>query len=588
MTELKNKLLELFEGKNSKSYPRLLGSKKDLLEKVNELTLAYKTESINETLWCIMNQQIPNICGCGNKAKFASFTLGYRDFCGGKNGKCWASKKHQSHKLSKFWKNNPEVKEQMLKHLENSVLEKYGVTNVLLSSQIKEKVKNTNLDKYGVEYPLQSNTVKEKIKNTNLDKYGVEYPFQSEQIRNTAKIEFEKNYPDLPDAMYLARSAFLNIHGVNPFAVEEIKNKIQIQKIEKYGYKHALQKHLPIETIKILEDPVLFRESIKNLTIFESALKLGVDATTITRRAAQHDCRESLSKSTRSKWEYKITQLLLDLGMIENIDFIRGDRKILLGKELDFYFPKLKVAIEVGSVFYHSELSSGRGERYHYNKWKNCKDVGIDLYQYWDFELLDKWDIITSKIRYLLKKNTVSVGARKIEKIALIDLAQEKQFLNNNHIQGFTSDRMLTLGAFYQNKLVAVLSLDFKSKIIEVVRYATIINENYPGLFSKMLSKCINYIPNDVSKTVITISDNRHSNGNLYIKSGFTMVKSIKPEYYYTKNYHLIERKKRFTKAKIQKKFNIDIKNKTEWELMQELNYDRIWDAGKIYWKLNI
>lgn len=165
-------------------------------------------------------------------------------------------------------------------------------------------------------------------------------------------------------------------------------------------------------------------------------------------------------------------------------------------------------------------------------------------------------------------------------------LGNIKKFAGIN--QGFTSDRMLTLGAFYQNKLVAVLSLDFKSKIIEVVRYATIINENYPGLFSKMLSKCINYIPNDVSKTVITISDNRHSNGNLYIKSGFTMVKSIKPEYYYTKNYHLIERKKRFTKAKIQKKFNIDIKNKTEWELMQELNYDRIWDAGKIYWKLNI
>lgn len=37
-------------------------------------------------------------------------------------------------------------------------------------------------------------------------------------------------------------------------------------------------------------------------------------------------------------------------------------------------------------------------------------------------------------------------------------------------------------------------------------------------------------------------------------------------------------------KSKIAKKFGVDITGKTEWELMQQLGYDRIWDSGKIKW----
>ena len=37
-------------------------------------------------------------------------------------------------------------------------------------------------------------------------------------------------------------------------------------------------------------------------------------------------------------------------------------------------------------------------------------------------------------------------------------------------------------------------------------------------------------------------------------------------------------------KTKIQDQFGINITDKSEWQLMQELGYDRIWDSGKIKW----
>ena len=44
-------------------------------------------------------------------------------------------------------------------------------------------------------------------------------------------------------------------------------------------------------------------------------------------------------------------------------------------------------------------------------------------------------------------------------------------------------------------------------------------------------------------------------------------------------------------KADIKRKFNLDqadIDNYTEWQLMKGLQYDRIWDAGKIKWQMTI
>ena len=198
----------------------------------------------------------------------------------------------------------------------------------------------------------------------------------------------------------------------------------------------------------ILETKELFVQEVTGLTLAEASIKLGVDEATIARRCNMYNCREIMSISTRSKWEFKLTEFLLNLGLIEGVDFIRGNKQLLAGKELDFYFPNYNFAIEVGSLFWHSELNANRGKQYHYEKWQMCKEQGIDLLQYWDYELANSWHIVENKIKYMLGLIKLSVGARKITKIATVPLSDEKQFMLHNHIQGFSGDRKISLGAY--------------------------------------------------------------------------------------------------------------------------------------------
>jgi hypothetical protein len=584
MTTLKDQLLKLFDGKNTKSYGRLVTCRPELLKEIKKISDELHTESISETLWCIINDQMPPFCQCGNPRKFNTFILGYRNFCSSKNGKCSSSKEHHSRKISEFWQNNPESKISMLEKRNKTVMEIYGVKNAVESELVQKKFKATNIEKYGVEYPLQSEIIRNKSKQTTKQNFGVEYALQSEEIRQKAKESFDKNNPGLSDRMQIARESFIKVNGTNPFAVPSIKQKIHETLEARYGYTHAKQEHLSPEVIQLLENRDLFIQAVTGLTVAEASIKLGVNETTIARRSVQHDCRDIFAKSCRSKWEYKLAKFLISLGLVENIDFIRSDRKVLNGKELDFYFPKVQAAIEVGSLFYHSEITGGRGQRYHFDKWFLCKQQGIDLYQYWDYEMQDKWAVIESKVRYLFNKIEKSVGARKITRIDTISVTEEKSFLQTNHIQGFSPDRMLSLGAYVGDHLVAIMALDFKGNDIEITRYATDINCNYPGLFSKILKFALNKIGNTSGKRLISYADNRHSNGNVYKQNGFKIGKSKVSEYYYTKNYHSIERKSKFTRNKIAKKFGVDISGKTEWQLMQELGYDRIWDAGKQLW----
>ena len=51
-----------------------------------------------------------------------------------------------------------------------------------------------------------------------------------------------------------------------------------------------------------------------------------------------------------SSLEYNIESFLTDYGLKIDQDFIRGDRKILNGLELDFYFPDYNFSIEVNGI----------------------------------------------------------------------------------------------------------------------------------------------------------------------------------------------------------------------------------------------
>ncbi len=471
-------------------------------------------------------------------------------------------KKSEQTKLERYGDKHYSNPEKM----KETKLEKYGDENFTN----REKAKATNLKNHGVE--LYTN--REKAKATNLKRYGSESFSNPEKTKQT-KIERYGNESYVnPDQM---KETKLEKYGdesfVNPDKVRETSEK-------RYNRSNPAQAHIESDVYDILKDQNLFENFVRGKSKALVTHELSVDFNTITAYVERYDCSDLLINGN-SKWEDIIKDYLQELGIAYN----QNTRKVIAPQELDFYLPDYNVAIELNGNYWHSEASvhnkKGKDKNYHYDKWLACREKGIDLYSYFEDELIDNLDVIKSKLKYLVDQNTTVVGARKCT-IKDITYKDECNFLDIHHIQGSSSARNKTIGAYYNDKLIAVFSWLQREQYLEITRYCCDTNASYPGLFSKMMKRMINTL--NYTGDIVSFSNNGHSNGGVYKASGFSQDKILGPAYWYTKDYILRENRQKYMKDKIAKRFDIDMTDKTEWQAMQELGYDRIWDCGKIKW----
>lgn len=275
----------------------------------------------------------------------------------------------------------------------------------------------------------------------------------------------------------------------------------------------------------------------------------------------------------KSQAEDEIHQWLTE----QQIKTHRHERKTI-GTELDLYLPDYNIAIEYNGIYWHTEKF--KPKNYHHDKWKACKNKGIQLIQIWE----DDWNRNPELIKKMLAHKigiptlTPTIFARKT-KIEHINKNEAKIFLNQNHIQGFASGTHY-LALKQETRLVAVLVLKKeKNEILNIIRYAT--SETVAGGFTKLLNFATKtYQPS----AFITFSDNCVSNGNLYSKNGFEQVKQIAPDYMY-----IIKSERKHKFGYRLKRFRNDPnlkfeENLTEKQLAELNNIPRIWDAGKTKW----
>ena len=275
---------------------------------------------------------------------------------------------------------------------------------------------------------------------------------------------------------------------------------------------------------------------------------------------------------------------------------IENDRKILNGKELDIYLPKLKIAIEYCGLYWHSNKFIN--PTYHLNKLNLCKEKGIRLVQIFEDEWFLQRKILKSKIKHILglNKDLSKIYARKCY-IKEISIEKKNIFLDKYHIQGKDMSS-IKLGLFTvinsKKKLVAVMTFKTprsqKNGLIELSRFATKRKFNIIGGFSKLLSY---FKKNYKFKEIITYADLRYSSfdNNLYEVNGFKLSHQSKPTYtYFKKNYSGLDKirihKTNFKKSKIKENFpEIYDSNLTEFEMMDKSPYLRIYDCGTLVYK---
>lgn len=259
-------------------------------------------------------------------------------------------------------------------------------------------------------------------------------------------------------------------------------------------------------------------------------------------------------------------------------------------KEIDFWFPDQNVGVEYHGIYWHQEKYAGKHK--HRDKAILATEKGIHLFQIFEDEWNYKKDIVMSRIRHALGLTTNKIGARKCE-IREVTNIETQDFLNTNHIQGH-ANASICFGAFYKDELVSVMTFGPLRKALgtlpktgsyEMIRFASSLDTSVSGIAKRLFKTFIEkYDPQYIK----SFADARWSSNinNVYRELGFEYSGHTKANYWYVKG---TKRTSRFNHTK-----GILVKqghnpNKSETQIMQELGYYRIFDAGnyKYEWKPN-
>ena len=272
---------------------------------------------------------------------------------------------------------------------------------------------------------------------------------------------------------------------------------------------------------------------------------------------------------------------------------IQNYRKLFQGTfELDFYLPDYQIGIEFNGLFWHSEVGGNKDRKYHLNKQIACREKGIRLIQIFEDDWNDNRELIKLKLRHILKLNNLpKIYARQLN-ISNVPELDKREFLIQNHIQG-NDVSSIRLGCYSKSgELMSLMTFSSPNVnkgnktpatgVYELSRFTSNSKTRCIGSFSKLFQYFVkNYSPSKI----ITYADLCWSvdTDNVYLNTGFELSHVTPPNYWYTNDYKHRLHRFNFTKHKlIQNGYDA---RKTEWDIMKECKYDRIWDCGHLCYK---
>jgi hypothetical protein len=210
------------------------------------------------------------------------------------------------------------------------------------------------------------------------------------------------------------------------------------------------------------------------------------------------------------------------------------------------------------------------------SKTLELKESGVQLIHITDYEWHNSNDIIKNIILSKLKK-TKRIYARNC-KIKSLSVAEQRDFLNRNHLQGYIKSSF-AVGLFFNNELVQLASFGksrFNKKYqTELLRFCSESSLTVVGGLSKLMS----HAKKQVSGSIITYCDASKSQAQGYIKAGFTLQNLTEPGYFWTDGSGVISRYKCQKQNLIKWLPNYD-PTVSESANMFAAGYRRYWDCG--------
>jgi len=416
-------------------------------------------------------------------------------------------------------------------------LEKYGVDNISKLDEVKFKRDQTNIERYGYRCSLNNPEVRKKSIETSRERYGVDYSLSI----NAAKYHDKST-----------RSRLNNL----------IESRSDI-----IGYTDDWKRW-----VMACPHPECNRCQKKQ---YEIDPGMYYDRMRVNAEVCTNLMPPGRYPGTGTTIELFIRNILDEYG----IEYQCNVRNIIPPKELDIYIPGKMIAIECNGIYWHS----GVDKRYHMDKWRACKDKGIQLITIWEDQIRNTPDIVRSIILNKIGIHDDIIYARKC-KIVEIDSRQCSEFLAGNHLQGKVHSQV-RVGLKSDDELVAAMTFSRRNgDEWELTRFCVRQGLSCPGAASRMIKY---FIGNRHPSKIISYSCNDISDGHIYDVLGFTPDDKSVPSYWYIdpktmRRYH----RSSFSRKKLIG-MGYDMKNMTEDKAMAVSGYIKIWDSGHIRWELN-
>jgi hypothetical protein len=251
-----------------------------------------------------------------------------------------------------------------------------------------------------------------------------------------------------------------------------------------------------------------------------------------------------------------------------------------------FHCEDFKLAIEYNGLYWHSEYTGQKQRSYHQMKHVLCAKKGIQLLTIFESDDLHK---IFNLIRHKIAQDQKRIYARSTE-VRQISNDVATKFHDNFHINGAVKSRY-HYGLYHANELVQVASFS-KSRFNKKYEYECTRNTIGEIQIVGGTSKLFKHFMRTVNpKSLLTYSDLRFGEGNVYSHCGLKRLENTKPNYWYfhRQNTKIVHNRVKFQKHKLKKLFTTDNFNPdiSEWQNMIVNNYDRIFDCGNAVWVWN-
>ena len=299
-------------------------------------------------------------------------------------------------------------------------------------------------------------------------------------------------------------------------------------------------------------------------------------------------CEKCYGTTGRSKLEDNIIDFIsksVDNLKIEKNWLIPGSRK-----EIDIYLPELNIGFEICGTLWHSygtkypNTARNEKEKKHHisNKVDLANKNGITLYTIFGHEWETNQDKIKHMILSKLGKYNERLYARKCD-VREIDKITKRDFLNDYHLQNNDNSQRY-FGLFNKDRLVSVMTFGTRKITradaeLEMIRYCSLPGVQIIGGASKLLKNAM--ITLGVT-TVKTYCDRRFSNGDFYKSIGFELIRTSKPNFWFTKDCKKLLHRMSFQRHKIVNETNKHMKTD---DIIYSIGYRKLYDAGNYVFK---